>query len=71
MSSEGLEGVEIDGQAMTHLLYLLLCAWARMFEHTPGTQARQNLENVSVLVGEDEATYMLNSLAQQLLGDEE
>ena len=67
---EGLEGVEIDGQAMTHLLYLLLCAWARMFEHTPGTQARQNLENVITRWG-DEATYMLNSLAQQLLGDEE
>ena len=65
---EGLEGVEIDGQAMAHLFYLLLCAWARMFEHTPGVQARQRLENVVSSWG-DEATYMLNSLAQQLVGD--
>ena len=67
---ENLEDIEIDGQAMAHLLYLLLCAWARMFEHTPGVQARQRLENVVSSWG-SEATYMLNSLAQQLVGDEE
>ena len=67
---ENLEDIEIDGQAMAHLLYLLLCAWARMFEHTPGVQARQRLENVVSSWG-SEATYMLNSLAHQLVGDEE
>ena len=67
---ENLKDIEIDSQAMAHLLYLLLCAWARMFEHTPGVQARQRLENVVSSWG-SEATYMLNSLAQQLVGDEE
>ena len=67
---ENLEDIEIDGQAMAHLFYLLLCAWARMFEHTPGVQARQRLEQVVSSWG-SEATYMLNSLAQQLVGDEE
>ena len=67
---ENLKDIEIGGQAMAHLLYLLLCAWARMFEHTPGVQARQRLENVVSSWG-SEATYMLNSLAQKLVGDEE
>ena len=67
---ENLEDVEVDGQEMAHLFYLLLCAWARMFEHTPGVQARQQLENVVSGWG-SEATYMLNSLAQQLMGNEE
>ena len=67
---ENLEDIEVDGQEMVHLFYLLLCAWARMFEHTPGVQARQRLENVVSSWG-SEATYMLNSLAQQLVGDEE
>ena len=67
---ENLEDIEIGGQAMAHLFYLLLCAWARMFEHTSGVQARQRLEQVVSSWG-SEATYMLNSLAQQLVGDEE
>ena len=67
---EDMEGVEITGEEMKHLFYLLLCAWARMFEHTPGTLARQELESVVTRWG-NEATYMLNTLAQQLVGDEE
>ena len=67
---ENLEDGEITGQEMAHLFYLLLCAWARMFEHTPGVQARQQLENVVSRWG-SEAMYMLNTLAQQLVGDEE
>ena len=67
---ENLEDFELDGPAMAHLFYLLLCAWARMFEHTTGVQARQRLEQVVSSWG-SEATYMLNSLAQQLVGDEE
>ena len=67
---ENLEDIEIGGQTMAHLFYLLLCAWARMFEHTSGVQARQRLEQVVSSWG-SEATYMLNSLAQQLVGDEE
>ena len=67
---ENLEDFELGGPAMAHLFYLLLCAWARMFEHTSGVQARQRLEQVVSSWG-SEATYMLNSLAQQLVGDEE
>ena len=67
---ENLEDTELDGQEMAHLFYLLLCAWARMFEHTPGVQARQRLEQIVSSWG-GEATYMLNSLAQRLVGDEE
>lgn len=67
---QNLEDVQINGQEMAHLFYLILCAWARMFEHTPGVQARQRLEHIVSSWG-SEATYMLNSLAQQLVGDEE
>ena len=67
---QNLDDVEINGKEMAHLFYLILCAWARMFEHTPGVQARQRLEHIVSSWG-SEATYMLNSLAQQLVGDEE
>ena len=51
-------------------LYLLLCAWARMFEQTSGTQARQRLEDVVMRWG-SEANHMLVSMTRRLVGEEE
>lgn len=51
-------------------LYLLLCAWARMVEQTPGTQARQRLEDTVIRWG-SEANLMLATMARRLVGEEE
>ena len=67
---ENLEDVETLNRQVARVFYLLLCAWARMFEHSTGVQQRQDLETTVSLWGR-EATYMLNTEAQQLVGDEE
>ena len=51
-------------------LYLLLCAWARMVEQTPGTQARQRLADTVIRWG-SEANLMLASMTRRLVGEEE
>ena len=51
-------------------LYLLLCAWARMVEQTPGTQARQRLEDTVIRWG-SEASLMLATMTRRLVGEEE
>ena len=52
------------------VLYLLLCAWARMVEQTPNTQARQQLENTVMRWG-NEANLMLATMTNRLIGEEE
>ena len=63
------DGEEEPGDASL-ALYLLLCAWARMVEQTPGTQARQRLEDVVIRWG-SEASLMLATMARRLVGEEE
>ena len=51
-------------------LFLLLCAWARMFEQTTGAQARQRLEDIVTRWG-SEANHMLATMSRRLVGDDE
>ena len=51
-------------------LYLLFCAWARMFDQTQNAQARQRLENIVTQWG-SEANHMLASITRRIVGDEE
>ena len=62
-------GEEEPGDASL-TLFLLLCAWARMVEQTPGTQARQRLEDVVMRWG-SEANHMLATMTRRLVGEEE
>ena len=65
------EGNDVEESGDTALaLYLLLCAWARMVEQTPGTQARQRLEDTVIRWG-SEANLMLATMARRLVGEEE
>ena len=65
---DDIEGEESGDASLA--LYLLLCAWARMVEQTPGTQARQRLED-TVLRWGSEANLMLTTMARRLVGEEE
>ena len=65
---EDNDGDESGGASLA--LYLLLCAWARMVEQTPGTQARQRLEDTVIRWG-SEASLMLATMARRLVGEEE
>ena len=62
-------GEEEPGDASL-TLFLLFCAWARMVEQTPGTQARQRLEDVVMRWG-SEANHMLATMTHRLVGEEE
>ena len=70
--SEALDDDDsIDGATdSTLVLYLLLLAWARMFEQTRGTQARQQLEDIVMRWG-SEANYMLSTTSRRVVGEEE
>ena len=61
---------DADSGGASLALYLLLCAWARMVEHTPGTQERQRLEDVVMRWG-SEAGHMLATITRRLVGEEE
>ena len=63
------DGEEEPGDASL-ALYLLLCAWARMVEQTPGTPARQRLEDTVMRWG-SEADLMLTTMARRLVGEGE
>ncbi len=52
------------------LLYLLLCAWARMVEQTPNTEARQEFEDIVRRWGK-EANHMLTTMTHRLVGEKE
>lgn len=51
-------------------LFILLCAWARMVEQTPNTQARQRYEDTVKDWG-GEATHMLTLMSRRIYSDEE
>ena len=59
-----------DPGAASMALFLLLCAWARMVEQTPGTQARQQLEDIVLRWG-SEANHMLATMSRRFVGDED
>lgn len=66
---EDSDSVEDRGDS-TLVLYLLLFAWARMFEQTRGTPSRQLLEDIVMRWG-SEANYILSTTSRRLVGEEE
>ena len=67
--SGGSDGID-RAKAYSEMIFALLFAWARMFDRTPGMQDRQRFEDVVNRWG-FEASLMLTTLTQQLIGNEE
>ena len=66
---QGEDMTEASARDACQALYLLLCAWARMFDQTSNTQARQRLQKIVWDWG-NEANHMLSTLSQRLINEE-
>ncbi len=68
------EEIDVDyeetSREISSALFILLCAWARMVEHTPNTPARQRYEDTVKDWGR-EATHMLTLMSRRIYSDEE